>query len=256
MPTVFITGATSGFGEATARVFAQAKFDLILNGRREDRLDKLCEELQTGFGIKCLPAPFDVRSKNSADAFIADLPEEWNTIDILVNNAGLALGRDLFEDADIHDWDVMLDTNVKGLLYVTKAVLPLMIKKGNGHIINVGSTAAKEVYERGNVYCASKAAVDSLTKSMRIDLLKHKIKVTAIHPGAAETEFSLVRFKGSEDAAKMVYEGYSPLRGEDVANIIFFAATLPPHVCINDLVVTPTQQANSYHFDKSGPMPL
>lgn len=254
MPIVFITGATSGFGEATAKAFAEAKFDLILNGRREDRLDKLCAELQAQHGIKCLAAPFDVRSRTSAEAFITDLPVQWQEIDILVNNAGLALGRDLFDEADIHDWDVMLDTNVKGLLYVTRAILPLMKKKGSGHIINVGSTAAKEVYERGNVYCASKAAVDSLTKAMRIDLLKHRIKVTAIHPGAAETEFSLVRFKGSEDAAKMVYEGYEALKAEDVARIIFFAATLPPHVCINDLVVTPTQQANSYHFDKSGPI--
>jgi NADP-dependent 3-hydroxy acid dehydrogenase YdfG len=173
-------------------------------------------------------------------------------VDILVNNAGLALGRDLFDKASLDDWDTMIDTNVKGLLYVSKAVLPGMIKRKKGHIINVGSTAAKEAYEGGNVYCASKSAVDAISKAMRIDLLQHSIKVTAIHPGAAETEFSLVRFKGSEDTAKKVYEGYKPLSAADVADIIYYTATLPPHVCINDLVVTCTQQANSFVFNKSG----
>ncbi len=180
------------------------------------------------------------------------LPEKWKNIDILINSAGLALGRDLFNEADLGDWNTMIDTNVKGLLYVSKAVIPFMVKRKKGHIINLGSIAGKEVYERGNVYCASKAAVDSISQSMRIDLLKHNIKVTAIHPGAAETEFSLVRFKGAEETAKKVYDDFKPLTAEDVAGIIFFTASLPPHVCINDLVVTCIQQANTYLFNKSG----
>ena len=251
---VFITGATSGFGEACAHVFAKNGYDLLLNGRREDRLQKLQTELQSEYNIQCLLLPFDVRNQQSANEAIEGLPEKWKAIDILINNAGLALGRDLFDEADLDDWNTMIDTNVKGLLYVSKAVVPYMVKRKSGHIINIGSTAAKEVYERGNVYCATKAAVDSITKGMRIDLLNHHIKVTAIHPGAAETEFSLIRFKGAEDTAKKVYEGFSPLVAKDVADIIFYAATLPAHVCINDLVVTSTQQANSYHFNRSGSM--
>ena len=251
---VFITGATSGFGEACAHVFAKNGYDLLLNGRREDRLQKLQTELQSEYNIQCLLLPFDVRNQQAANEAIEGLPEKWKAIDILINNAGLALGRDLFDEADLDDWNTMIDTNVKGLLYVSKAVVPYMVKRKSGHIINIGSTAAKEVYERGNVYCATKAAVDSITKGMRIDLLNHHIKVTAIHPGAAETEFSLIRFKGAEDTAKKVYEGFSPLVAKDVADIIFYAATLPAHVCINDLVVTSTQQANSYHFNRSGSM--
>ena len=249
---VFITGATSGFGEACANVFAGNGYDLILNGRREDRLQKLKDQLQAAFKIQCYLLPFDVRDQKSGLKAIEGLPDQWKAIDILVNNAGLALGRDLFDEAELQDWDVMIDTNVKGLLYVSKAVVPYMIKRKSGHIINIGSTAAKEVYERGNVYCATKSAVDSITKAMRIDLLQHHIKVTAIHPGAAETEFSIIRFKGAEDTAKKVYEGFSPLVAKDVADIVYYAATLPAHVCINDLVVTSTQQANSYHFNKSG----
>ncbi len=171
-------------------------------------------------------------------------------IDVLINNAGLALGRDLFDEADIKDWDTMIDTNVKGLLYVSKAVLPLMIKNMKGHIINLGSVAGKEVYERGNIYCASKFAVDAITKAMRIDLLQHNIKVTSIQPGAAETEFALVRFKGEEEKAKKTYQGYQPLTADDVAQIIYYTANLPPHVCINDIVVTSIQQANSIYFNK------
>jgi 3-hydroxy acid dehydrogenase / malonic semialdehyde reductase len=249
---VFITGATSGFGEACAHVFAKNGYHLVLNGRREERLLKLKDVLESTYKIECLLLPFDVRSQHAATSAIEGLPERWKAIDILVNNAGLALGRDLFNEADLEDWNTMLDTNVKGLLYVSKAVVPYMVKRKSGHIINIGSTAAKEVYERGNVYCATKAAVDSITKGMRIDLLQHHIKVTAIHPGAAETEFSLVRFKGAEETAKKVYEGFSPLTGKDVADIVYYVATLPLHVCINDLVVTSTQQANSYHFNRSG----
>jgi NADP-dependent 3-hydroxy acid dehydrogenase YdfG len=252
--TVFITGATSGFGEACAHKFAAHKYRLLLNGRRTERLEKLKATLEKEYGAHCLLLPFDVRDREAVDHSISGLPEEWKSIDILINNAGLALGRDLFDQASLDDWDTMLDTNVRGLLYVSKAVVPFMTARNKGHIINLGSIAGKEVYERGNVYCASKAAVDSISQAMRIDLLKHHIRVTAIHPGAAETEFSLVRFKGAEDAAAKTYEGFQPLSAEDVAGIIFYTASLPPHVCINDLVVTCTQQANTYIFDKSGKM--
>lgn len=249
---VFITGATSGFGEACAHKFARHNYHLILNGRRIERLKILKKELEEKYKISCLVLPFDVQDQKSVFSSIASLPNEWKLIDVLINNAGLALGRDYFDEANLDDWNTMIDTNLKGLLYVSKAILPLMIPRKKGQIINIGSTASKEAYEKGNVYCASKAAVDSITKGMRIDLLQHHIKVTAIHPGAAETEFSMVRFKGNEDTAKKVYEGYKPLSAEDVANIIYFSASLPDHVCINDLVVTATQQANSFFFDKSG----
>jgi 3-hydroxy acid dehydrogenase/malonic semialdehyde reductase len=248
----FITGATAGFGEACARQFAAGKYHLILNGRREERLRQLKKELEEEHGISCYLLPFDVRDQQAVSGAIGGLPEEWKAIDVLINNAGLALGRDLFNEADMQDWETMIDTNVKGLLYVSKAVIPFMIERKKGHVINLGSIAGKEVYERGNVYCASKAAVDSISQSMRIDLLRHHIKVTAIHPGAAETEFSLVRFKGEKETAEKVYEGFHPLSAEDVAGIIFYSASLPAHVCINDLVVTCTQQANTYLFNKSG----
>jgi len=250
--TVFITGATSGFGEACAHKFASNNYRLILNGRRTERLEALKAALEKDYGSECLLLPFDVRDREAATTAIEGLSAEWRSIDILINNAGLALGRDLFDGANLDDWDTMIDTNVKGLLYVSKAVVPLMIPRKKGHIINLGSIAGKEVYERGNVYCATKAAVDSISQGMRIDLLPHHIKVTAIHPGAAETEFSLVRFKGAGDVAAKTYEGYHPLSAEDVAGIIFYTASLPPHVCINDLVVTCTQQANTYIFNKSG----
>jgi len=247
---VFITGATSGFGEACAHAFAGSGYNVILNGRRRERLDSLQQLLQSKYGIQALALPFDVRDREAVFAQVATLPGAWKAVDVLVNNAGLALGRDLFNEADLHDWDTMLDTNVKGLLYVSRALLPPMIERKKGHIINVGSIAGKETYERGNVYCASKSAVDALSRSMRIDLLPHFIKVTAIHPGAAETEFSLVRFKGEAETARKVYEGYEPLSAEDVAAIILYTASLPAHVCINDLVVTCTQQANAYHFNR------
>jgi len=247
---VLITGATSGFGEACAYTFAQNGYHILLNGRRKERLETLKQKLEDSHGIKCFLLPFDVRDQQVVFESINSLPDQWKNIDILINNAGLALGRDLFQDADLEDWNTMIDTNVKGLLYVSKAVIPFMIERKSGHVINVGSIAGKEVYERGNVYCGSKHAVDAISKSMRIDLLPHNIKVTAIHPGAAETEFSIVRFKGQEVTAKKVYEGYKPLSAEDVANVVFYTASLPPHVCINDLVLTCTQQANSYHFNK------
>jgi NADP-dependent 3-hydroxy acid dehydrogenase YdfG len=248
--TVFITGATSGFGEACARLFAQNGCRLILNGRRHERLKKLAAELAQQYNALSYLAPFDVQNQQAVFSAIGNLPEEWKRIDVLINNAGLALGRDLFDEASLDDWNTMIDTNVKGLLYVTKAVVPLMIQRQGGHIINIGSIAGKEVYERGNVYCATKHAVDALSQAMRIDLLPHNIKVTAIHPGAAETEFSLVRFKGAEGAAKSVYEGYQPLTAEDVASVVYYTTTLPPHVCINDLVLTCTQQATSAYFNK------
>ena len=247
---VFITGATAGFGQACAYKFASGGFDLILNGRREERLYELEKELENKYNIACTVLSFDVRDQDQVFKAVQSLSPDWQKIDILVNNAGLALGRDLFDEASLEDWDTMIDTNLKGLLYVTKAVLPFMAPQKRGHIINIGSIAGKEVYERGNAYCASKHAVDAISKAMRIDLLRHHIKVTAIHPGAAETEFSLVRFKGNEEAARKVYEGYQPLTAADVADAVYYTATLPPHVCVNDLVITCTQQATSQHFNR------
>ena len=193
---------------------------------------------------------FDVQHNDQVHQNLANLPQEWKEIDVLVNNAGLALGRDPFDKGSIHDWETMIDTNLKGLLYVTKAVLPYMTSKNKGHIINIGSVAGKEVYENGNVYCASKFGVDAISKSLRIDLLPHRIKVTAIHPGAAVTEFATVRYKGDAEKAKQTYQGFTPLNPEDIADITWYCATLPPHVCINDLVVTCTAQANSVNFYK------
>jgi NADP-dependent 3-hydroxy acid dehydrogenase YdfG len=244
----FITGATSGFGKASAEKFASQGYDCILNGRREDRLLELKKSLEKKFNIAVYLLPFDVQDEAKTFDSIGKLPVSWQSIDVLINNAGLALGRDFFDDASLEDWTTMIDTNVKGLLYVSKAVLPFMIKNKKGHIINIGSTAGKEVYEKGNVYCASKHTVDAITKAMRMDLLRHHIKVTVIHPGAAETEFSNVRFKGDTETAKKVYDGFTPLSAEDVADVIYYTTTLPPHVCINDLVLTATQQANSFYF--------
>lgn len=247
---ILITGATSGFGKAMAEKFAAAKWNCILTGRRADRLYALAEELQSQYGIQTLSLVFDVQNRKDVFSLLGNLPAEWSAIDVLVNNAGLALGRDSFENADLDDWDTMMDTNVKGMMYVTKAVLPYMTERKKGHIINMGSVAGKEVYKDGNGYCASKYAVDALSKSMRIDLLPHRIKVTAIHPGAAETEFAIVRFKGDATKARQVYDGYTPLYAEDIADIAFYCATLPEHVCINDLVVTCTAQADAIYFQK------
>lgn len=247
---VLITGATSGFGEACAYKFALHGYDIIINGRRTERLSNLKQELEKQFSVKVLSLPFDVSKRGIVFEAVQSIPAEWQAIDILINNAGLALGRDLFDDADMDEWETMIDTNVKGLLYVARAILPLMIKRKKGHIINLGSVAGKEVYERGNVYCGSKFAVAALSKSMRIDLLRHNIKVTAIHPGAAETEFSLVRFKGDAQKASEVYNGFKPLSAEDVADVIYYCTALPEHVCINDLVLTPTQQADAIYFHK------
>lgn len=244
-----ITGATSGIGEATARLLAVNQFKLILCGRRKDRLQKLADELRTHTEVTTLS--FEVRNQKEVATSIDSLPTTWKDIDVLVNNAGNAHGLDPIQTGSVNDWDAMMDINVKGLLYVTKAVLPVMIKRNSGHIINIGSIAGKEVYANGNVYCASKFAVDALTKGMRIDLNAHSIKVTAIHPGLVETEFSLVRFKGDEQRAASVYKGFDPLQGQDIADLILFALTRPPHVVIADLVVLPTAQASATVVKKS-----
>ncbi|MEI2710104.1 MAG: SDR family NAD(P)-dependent oxidoreductase [Chitinophagaceae bacterium] len=248
--TILITGATAGFGKAIAEKFAAAKWNIIITGRRNEKLQAISNALKSEHDVNVLSLNFDVQ--NRADVFnaIENLPDEWKHIDILVNNAGLALGRDSFENGNIDDWDTMMQTNVNGLLYVTKAVLPYMIAHKKGHIINMGSVAAKQIYQFGNAYCASKAAVDALSHSMRIDLLQHKIKVTAIHPGAAETEFALVRFKGDATKAKQTYQGFKPLQANDIADTIFYCANLPEHVCINDLTITCTAQADAIYFNK------
>ena len=245
--TVLITGATSGIGEATAIKFAEATYRLIITGRRKDRLNDLTEHLVQEYGIDVLPLCFDVRDNRQVEKHLGNLPEEWQKVDILVNNAGLAAGLGHIDEGDRDDWDRMIDTNVKGLLYVTRTIAPGMVSRQSGHIINISSIAGKEVYENGGVYCASKHAVDALSKCMRIDLLKHGIKVTNIAPGMVETEFSLVRFRGDKDKAGAVYNGIQPLKGEDVAEAIFYCASLPAHVCINDLVITPTAQAGVNH---------
>ncbi len=239
-----ITGATAGFGWATAMKFAKNGYNIIITGRRKERLDELEKKLITSGNIKVLPLNFDVRNNDEVKSVIGNLPEEWKDIDILVNNAGLAVGLDPLHKGDTDDWNRMVDTNIKGLLYVTRAVAPLMVERGKGHIFNIGSIAGKGVYEGGNVYCATKAAVDSLTRSMRIDMLKHNIRVTQIAPGMADTEFSIVRFKGDTERAETVYKGFEALTGDDIADAIYYCATLPAHVCINDLVITPTQKAD------------
>lgn len=247
MSVIFITGATAGFGKAIAQKFSEAKWDVIINGRRKERLAQLEEELKAN-GSKVLSLPFDVRNEQEVNNAIQQLPQEWKKIDVLINNAGLAAGSNLIQDGNSADWNTMIDTNVKGLLYVTQNVIPGMIAAKKGHIINMSSIAGKEAYMKGNVYCATKHAVDALTKSMRVDLLEHGIKVSSVDPGAAETEFSLVRLKGDVEKAKAVYKGFQPLVAEDIAEIVYFVATRPAHVCINDLIVTPTAQANTSHL--------
>ena len=246
--TIFITGATSGFGEATAKLFARNGHSVIITGRRQERLNELKQFITSTYNTQVLTLCFDVRSKEAVNSTIDSLTGDWKNIDVLINNAGLASGLNHIQDGDTDDWDKMIDTNVKGLLYVSKAIIPLLIDQGKGQIINIGSTAGKEVYENGNVYCASKHAVDAITKGMRVDLLKHGIKVTQIAPGAAETEFSVVRFHGDEQKAKAAYNGYKPMTAEDIADVIYYSTTLPPHLCINDLVLTSLAQANSFNI--------
>lgn len=245
-----ITGATAGFGEACAVKFAAAGYDLIITGRRTERLQQLQQQLEKDYRVRIHVLTFDVRDRKAVEASLDSLSEEWKQVDVLVNNAGLALDLSTIDEGNVDDWDTMMDTNVKGLLYVSRSVIPWMKERKKGQIVNIGSTAAKTVYAKGNVYCASKAAVDALSQGMRIDLLPYNIKVTAVHPGAAETEFSLVRFKGDESRAKDVYKGFAPLRAEDVADVVLYCCSLPAHVCINDLVVTPTAQANAYYIHR------
>ncbi len=247
---VLVTGATSGIGLACARIFATNGHNLIITGRRKDRLDKISQQLKQDFAVNVLPLNFDVRDREAVKNALTNLPDGWANIDILVNNAGLAVGMDTIQDGDTNDWEQMIDTNIKGLLYVTRAVLPGMTKRRKGHIINIGSIAGKEVYPFGNVYCATKHAVDALTKAIRIDSVKYGIKVTQIAPGAVETEFSVVRFKGDKNKADSVYKGFEPLHPENIAEVVFFATTLPANANINDLVIMPTAQASATIFNR------
>lgn len=241
-PVVLITGATAGIGEATAELFARNGYRLILTGRRQERLEALKNKLKTDVLTLC----FDVRNRNEVEENLGSLPEGWKEVDILINNAGLAAGLSGIQNGDIDDWERMIDTNLKGLLYVTRTIVPGMIeRKKGGHIINVSSIAGKEVYPNGNVYCASKHGVDALSKAMRIDLVSYGIKVTNIAPGMAETEFSIVRFGGDTEKAEKVYSGLTPLYAEDIADVIYFAVTRPPHVTLNDIVIMPTAQASA-----------
>lgn len=243
--TVFITGATSGIGKACAHQFGANEYRLILTGRRAERLEEIQLHLETKFNTEVLSLCFDVRDKAQVKEAVDSLPTEWQDIDILINNAGLAVGLKKIQDGEIDDWERMIDTNIKGLLYITRAISPRMVDRKSGHIINIGSIAGKETYPFGNVYCATKHAVDSLSKAMRIDMVEYGIKVTQIAPGAVETEFSNVRFKGDNAKADGVYNGFEPLHPEDIADAAFYCANLPAHVNINDLLIMPTAQANS-----------
>ncbi|MBE0662732.1 MAG: SDR family oxidoreductase [Bacteroidales bacterium] len=243
--TVLITGASSGIGEAAAGIFAKNGFKLIITGRRHDKLENLAANLRKLFNIEVLTLCFDVRDHHACNVAIGNLPEEWRSIDILINNAGLSLGLDPIHEGDMDDWETMIDTNIKGLLYMTRQIAPGMVERGKGHIINIGSIAGKEVYLKGNVYCATKHAVDALTQAMRMDLLPHGIKVTQVAPGAVNTEFSKVRFHGDHERAEHVYDGFEPLKAEDIAEVIWFAASRPDHVNINDILVMPTAQASA-----------
>lgn len=245
MKTILITGATAGFGEASARLFAKNGWNLIITGRRKERLEKLETELKSMYNIEVLSLCFDVRNLNEVQHAISSLNDNWKQIDVLLNNAGLAAGRGPIQDGVYDDWEQMIDTNIKGLLYMMREVSPLMITRNQGHIINVSSLAGWESYGGGNVYCGTKHAVRSISRSARIDLVAHNIKVSVISPGAAETEFSLVRFKGDEEKANAVYEGYLPLQAEDVANSIYFMATQPVHVNIEEIFILPTAQATA-----------
>lgn len=245
MNTALITGATSGIGEACAHLFAQQGYRLVLVARRESKLEEIAKHFTNKYAVEIKTLVADVRDKAVLSEVLDTLPADWKQIDVLINNAGLSLGLDPIDKGDTDDWDAMIDTNVKGLLYVTKIVSNWMITAQKGHIINIGSIAGKEVYPNGNVYCATKHAVDALNKGMRIDLLPHGIKVTAIQPGMVETEFSQVRFKGDEERAKKVYEGLEPLLAQDIADAIWFAVSRPAHVNINDMLIMPTAQASS-----------
>lgn len=245
---VLITGATSGIGKSTAIEFAKNGYDIVITGRRKERLQELQSFLIKEYSVQVLELCFDVRDKNQVELAINSLPAEFKKVDVLVNNAGLAAGFSSIQDGKLSDWDQMIDTNIKGLLYVTKHVVAGMIQNKKGHIINVGSIAGKEAYANGNVYCATKHAVDALNKTMRIDLLPHGIKVSSVNPGMVETDFSLVRFNGDEERAKKVYENVVPLKPEDIAETIYWMASRPAHVNINDVIIVPTIQANATTF--------
>ncbi len=248
---VLISGATAGIGEALAWKFAENKCNLILTGRRKERLEKIKTDLTTKFGINVLTLQFDIRVLSEVEKAVKSIPENWQNIDVLINNAGLAVGVTPIQEGVYDDWERMIDTNVKGLLYLSRNIIPLMKNRKKGHIINIGSIAGKQVYPNGNVYCGTKAAVQSITEGMRIDLVNYGIKVTQIAPGAVETEFSLVRFKGDQEAAKNVYNGYKPLTAKDIAETTYYTTTLPDHVNINDILITPTAQANAYVYHKA-----
>ncbi len=250
--TILVTGATSGFGKAIATLFARNGHDIIITGRRSDRLAALKEELEQFPGVKITSLCFDVRDKDAVKQTFDELAASQQRIDILVNNAGLAAGMSSIDEGNTDDWDLMIDTNIKGLLYVTRQVVPFMKQQKAGHIFNIGSTAGKVVYKNGNVYNATKFAVDALNQSMRIDLLPYGIKVTGVNPGMAETEFSLVRYKGDQERAAKVYEGIEPLRAEDIADVVYYCANVPAHVCINDLTLTCTYQANAIYTVREG----
>ncbi len=240
-----ITGATAGIGEASAHLLAAEGYNLIINGRRVVSLRKLEARLREKYGIDVLSLPFDIQSRNELERAICGLSDEWSQIDLLVNNAGLAAGLADVYDADWNDWEQMIDTNVKGLVNLCRLITPMMVKRESGHIINITSIAGKEVYNKGSVYCASKHAVDAFTKGLRIDLAPYNIKVTSIAPGAVNTEFSLVRFKGDQEKADQVYDGFEPLLARDIAEAIIFVVSRPPHVNINDMLIMPTAQANA-----------
>lgn len=246
----FITGASAGIGKACAEVFAREGFNLILTARRLEKLEELAETIRKDFNVEVKTIQMDVRSKAEVQEGWSKLPEEWKQVDLLINNAGLSQGLDPIFSGDTDDWDRMIDTNIKGLLYVSRIIMPQMKERQSGHIINIGSIAGKEVYPNGNVYCATKHAVDALNKAMRIDLLPYNIKVSALNPGAVETEFSIVRFKGDKVRASKVYEGFEPLHAQDIAEAAWFMASRPPHVTINDMLIMPTQQANGTLFNK------
>ncbi len=246
MSVILITGATSGIGKATAYCFARQGWDIILTGRRRQRLQQIEDELKANHGIRAISLCFDVSQRRQTEQSLNSLPDWWKQIDVLVNNAGLAQGLSFIQDGNPDDWEVMINTNIKGLLYVSRVIVPWMVERKRGHIINISSIAGKEVYPKGNIYCSTKFAVDAISKAMRIDLLEHGIKVTSINPGAVETEFSLVRFKGDTERAARSYKGYEPLQAEDVAEVIYFAATRPARVCLNEITLTPLAQANTY----------
>jgi NADP-dependent 3-hydroxy acid dehydrogenase YdfG len=249
-PIALITGATSGIGESTALLLAKNNYNIIITGRREEKLDLLKKKITAETNSKVFALNFDIRSLPENEAAVNSLPKEWQNIDLLINNAGLAAGYNSIQEGVIDDWERMIDTNIKGILYITRLIVPKMVERGMGHIINISSVAGKETYPFGNVYCASKHAVQSLTKGMRIDLLKHGIKVSSVSPGAVNTEFSLVRFNGDKDRAKQVYKGFTPLDAQDIADTILFIVTRPKHVNIDDVLIMPTDQAFSRDFNR------